>query len=193
MKIRDIAELAAVLLQKHDLINSGVFAMTEDNDELHNALENNRELKLLVRCVNLVAKEVACDYIPLLHTQTMTAVDGKILYPDFEKTLLEVRSVKDKKGENVRFFTLPDYIAVEDGCFEVSYAFIPSDKGFLDDMDFSGTKASDRVFAYGAAAEFCLVCGAYDEALMWERRYKDALMVATHKANQVILPARRWF
>lgn len=193
MKIRDIAELAAVLLQRHDIINTNVFMQTEENDLVKNEIDSNRDLRLLIRCVNLVVKEIACDYIPLLHTQKMTAVDGKIPYTQFEKTLLEIKSVKDEGGNSVRYFTLPDCVAVEDGNFEVSYAFIPKDKAFFDDLDFAGTKASDRVFAYGAAAEFCLISGMYDEALMWERRYKDALLVATRKNTEVIMPRRRWW
>lgn len=193
MKIRDIAELAAVLLQKHDIINSGVFMQTEQNRLVDDEIQSNRELRLLLRCVNLVVKEVACDYIPLIHTQTLTATDGKIPYSQFEKTLLEIKRVKNQKGEDVRFFTLPEYMAVEDGVYEVSYAFIPRDKEFFDDLDFAGTKASDRVFAYGAAAEFCLISGMYDEALMWERRYKDALLVATRKTTEVVMPKRRWW
>lgn len=193
MKIRDIAELAAVLLQKHDIINSGVFMQTEQNRLVDDEIQSNRELRLLLRCVNLVVKEVACDYIPLIHTQTLTASDGKIPYSQFEKTLLEIKRVKNQKGEDVRFFTLPEYMAVEDGVYEVSYAFIPRDKEFFDDLDFAGTKASDRVFAYGAAAEFCLISGMYDEALMWERRYKDALLVATRKTTEVVMPKRRWW
>lgn len=193
MKIRDIAELAAVLLQKHDIINSGVFMQTEQNRLVDDEIQSNRELRLLLRCVNLVVKEVACDYIPLIHTQTLTATDGKIPYSQFEKTLLEIKRVKNQKGEDVRFFTLPEYMAVEDGVYEVSYAFIPRDKEFFDDLDFAGTKASDRVFAYGASAEFCLISGMYDEALMWERRYKDALLVATRKTTEVVMPKRRWW
>lgn len=193
MKIRDIAELTAVLLQKHDLLAGGVFNGEPQDDFVKNQLADNRELRLLIRCVNLVLKEVACDYIQLIHRQTMTAVEGKIDYGDFEKTLLEIKSVKNLNGEDVRYFALPDYVAVEDGVFEVSYAFVPQDKGFFDDVDFGGTKAGDRVFAYGAAAEFCLISGNYDEALMWERRYKDALTVATRKTTEVIMPRRRWW
>jgi hypothetical protein len=193
MKIRDIAELAAVLLQRHDIINTNIFMQTEENALVKSEIESNRDLRLLIRCVNLVAKEIACDYIPLLHTQKMTATDGKIPYTQFEKILLEIKSVKDEDGNAVRYFTLPECVAVEDGNYEVSYAFIPRDKEFFDDMDFAGTKASDRVFAYGAAAEFCLISGMYDDALMWERRYKDALLVATRKNTEVIMPRRRWW
>ena len=91
MKIRDIAELASVLLQKHDIINTGVFMQTEDNQLVQSVLKNNHDLRLLTRCANLVAKEIACEYIPLLHKQTIASHDGKISYADFEKLLLEIR------------------------------------------------------------------------------------------------------
>jgi len=192
MKIRDIAELASVLLQKHDLVNTGIFAQAQDNDLVKSVLESNYDLRLIVRCANLVLKEVACDYIPLLHKQTITTQDGKIPYTAFEKMLLEVKSIKDKNGNDVRFFSLPNHIEIQEGCFEVSYSFIPDDKKFFDEVDFSGTKVSDRVFAYGTVAEYCLICGMYDEALLWERRYKDALCIAARKRTEVVMPRRRW-
>ena len=193
MKIRDIVELAAVLLQKHEIINTGIFAQTESRDWVEAELNGNRELRLIIRCANLVLKEVACEYIPLYHKQNMVSHDGKINYSDFEKSLLEIKKIKNKYGNEVRYFTLPDYVAVEDGNFEVSYAFIPDDKGFFDEIDFSGTKACDRLFAYGTAAEFCLISGMYEDALMWEKRYKDALLVATRKTGEKVMPKRRWW
>lgn len=192
MKIRDIAELACVLLQKHDIINTGIFMQTEDNQLVQSVLKNNHDLRLLIRCANLVVKEVACEYIPLLHKQTITSHKGQISYADFEKLLLEIRCIKDSQGNEVDYYCLPDHVEIQDGSFEVLYAYIPTDKEFFDDLDFCGTKASDRVFAYGTAAEYCLVTGNYDEALMWERRYKDALLVATRKNTAVVLPRRRW-
>lgn len=192
MKIRDIAELACVLLQKNDIINTGIFMQTEDNQFVQSVLKSNHDLRLLTRCANLVAKEIACEYIQLLHKQKMTSNDGKIYYADFEKLLLEIKDIKDKHGNSVDYYCLPDHVAIQDGSFEVSYAYIPTDKEFFDELDFCGSKASDRVFAYGTVAEYCLVTGNYDEALMWERRYKDALLVATRKNTSVVLPRRRW-
>ena len=192
MKIRDIAELASVLLQKHDIINTGIFMQTEDNEFVRSVLKSNHDLRLIARCANLVAKEVACEYIPLFHKQKITSTNGQIPYTAFEKTLLEIRSIKDHNGNDINYYCLPDHVEIQNGSFEVSYTYIPTDKQFFEELDFSGTKASDRVFAYGTAAEFCLVNGNYDEALMWERRYKDALLVATRKNTRVILPRRRW-
>ena len=61
MKIRDIAELACVLLQKNDIINTGIFMQTEDNQFVQSVLKSNHDLRLLTRCANLVAKEIACE------------------------------------------------------------------------------------------------------------------------------------
>ena len=191
MKIRDIAELACILLQRNDIINTGIFMQTEDNQLVQSVLKNNYDLRLLTRCANLVAKEIACEYIPLLHTQKIASHEGKISYADFEKLLLEIKCIKDCHGNEVDYYCLPDHVAVQDGSFEVSYAYIPTDKNFFDELDFCGTKASDRIFAYGTVAEYCLVTGNYDEALMWERRYKDALLVATRKNTSIVLPKRK--
>ncbi len=192
MKIRDIAELASVLLQKHDIINTGIFMQTENNEFVKSVLKSNHDLRLIARCANLVVKEVACEYIPLFHKQKINCDNGEIPYTVFEKTLLEIRSVKDHNGNDVNYYCLPDHVEIQNGSFEVSYTYIPTDKQFFDELDFCGTKVSDRILAYGTCAEYCLVNGNYDEALMWERRYKDALLVATRKNTQVILPRRRW-
>lgn len=37
---------------------------------------------------------------------------------------------------------------------------------------------SPRLFAYGIAAEYCLACGLFEEAAVWDKKYKDALTAA---------------
>ena len=200
MKIRDVAELAAVLLGKQEIINTGIFTVSEPDEYAQEEIAANRELQLIIRCANLVAKEIACDYVPLLHTQKIVCGGGTVPYDAFDKTLLEIKTWKVWQnavgggvGGNVNYYTFSDYVEVQPGEYEVSYTFIPETKGFFDDTDYGGTKISDRILAYGTAAEFCLISGLYDDALIWERRYKDALMIASKKTNAVFLPRRRWW
>lgn len=177
MKIRDIVELAAVLLQKHEIINTGIFAQTESSDWVEAELNGNRELRLIIRCANLVLKEVACEYIPLYHKQNMVSHDGKINYSDFEKSLLEIKEVTCSDGKKVKYTTCVDHISIKDGTYQILYTYVPDNKGFFDEIDFVDDKSIDKLFAYGTAAEFCLIHGMYENALMWEQRYKDALAV----------------
>ena len=192
MKVRDVAGLAAVLLQKCELLNTGVFEAEQTDAQAQETVDTNRELGLLVRCVNLAAKEIACDYLPLTHTQKIVCTDGVVPYAVFEKPLLEIKSWKNLKGAGMSYFTFSDRVEVRPGEYEVSYTFVPENKEFFDELDFGGTKITDRVLAYGAAAEFCLISGLYDDALIWERRYKDALTVAARRTETTFLPRRRW-
>ena len=146
----------------------------------------------LIRCANLVIKEVACEFIPLTFRQIIKSEAGAIPYTKFAKPLLLIKSIKDLNGEVVTAYTTPNYLAIEEGTFAVTYNYIPSDKGFFEDIDFKGDKASDRIFAYGTASEYCLINGDYDNALYWERRYKDALEVLTGKETFALVPKRRW-
>lgn len=189
MKIRDILELTCVLLQKNELINTGIFYKLH-NDYVEKHLQTNKELQMLMRCANLVVKEVATEFVPLMHKQTITSHNGQISYAEFDKLLLDVASIKDLNGEVVTAYTFPDHIAIEDGTFVFRYAYIPTDKSFFEDID--DKKTDSKIFAYGTAAEYCLIKGDYNNALYWERRYKDALYNATSKDTAVILPKRRW-
>lgn len=194
MKIRDIVELAAVLLQNNELINTNVFwhRENENNEYVQKVIKERLDLQQLIRCANLVVKEVACEFIPLTFRQIIKSEGGAIPYTKFEKTLLSIKSIKDLNGETVTAYTMPNYLAIEEGTFAVTYNYIPSDKEFFEDIDFKGDKASDRIFAYGTASEYCLINGDYDNALYWERRYKDALEVLTGKETIALVPKRRW-
>lgn len=194
MKIRDIVELAAVLLQNNELINTNVFwhRENENNEYVQKVIKERLDLQQLIRCANLIVKEVACDFIPLTFRQIIKTESGTIPYTKFEKPLLSIKSIKDLNGETVTAYTMPNYLAIEEGTFAVTYNYIPSDKEFFEDIDFKGDKASDRIFAYGTASEYCLINGDYDNALYWERRYKDALYVHIGKDTKVIMPKRRW-
>ena len=56
-----------------------------------------------------------------------------------------------------------------------------------------GGKISARVIAYGVASEYCFLEMLYDDATLWESRYKNALLVASRKKGEIQLKKRGWF
>lgn len=54
-------------------------------------------------------------------------------------------------------------------------------------------RVSARVTALGVAAEYCFVCGLFEEAQLWDGRYKDSLKIALRKKGAMSVKARRWF
>ena len=191
MKLKDITELTCVFLQKHELLDLGIFA-DDHAAEAQEELKINKDLQLLNRCANLVYKEVACDYLPLVRKQTFETSNGAISYADFDKVLQDVKEIRDAYGKSVKFYVLPDGLETVSGTVCVKYAYVPSDCGFFEELDYKSGKIGERVFAYGTAAEYCMISGLYEDALIWEQRYKDALLSCVSKKSEIRIPARRW-
>lgn len=87
----------------------------------------------------------------------------------------------------VRYFNL-----VHD---EISVEYLFTDDGTMKEYSLESVftaidGVSNRVIAYGVAAEHCITI-AHTDASMWDKRYKDGLAMA--KKNAVNIPARRFF
>ena len=54
-------------------------------------------------------------------------------------------------------------------------------------------KISARILAYGVASEYCFLEMLYDDATLWENRYKNALLCAQRKKGELKLKKRGWF
>ena len=191
MKLKDITELACVFLQKTELLDLGVF-IDGKSSEAQEELKINRDLQLLNRCANLVYKEVACDYLPLQTQQVFETEDGILPYADFRRELQDVKSVTNEAGESVAFSSWPSHLQTQAGKVTVKYTYVPQDVGFYDELDYRSGKVSERVFSYGTACEYCLISGRYEDASVWEQRYKDALLCCAGKKAEIRLPRRRW-
>lgn len=192
MKIKDIVRLAAVFLQLD--VNEEVFCEEADTAFVQAEFNSDKRLKLLKDCTEFVLNQIATDYLPLKKTEKVFSEDGTIPYGEFARDMIEATSVKNSCGQNVRFSHLPDGLFVgERGEMEVTYFYRPGEKTFFDEAETGSCKVTDRVVALGVAAEYSFVCGLFDEASMWDVRYKDSLKIAVRKKGAVTLRARRWY
>lgn len=192
MKIRDIVELAAVLMDKHDIINTGIFALSEENEWIGVELKRNSDLNLLIKCANLTIKEIACEYIPLTYTQKVFARDDRVEYGELEKSILTVVEIHPECSS---YDICPEYISLTEGTYEILYNYIPDDKGFFEEIDYSPNEITERILVYGTVSEYCFKKGLYEDALMWEKRYKDALTVLLkekYNKKKIVKSLRRY-
>ena len=60
-----------------------------------------------------------------------------------------------------------------------------------DDSDFSGG-VSARLMSYGVASEYSLAVGAFEEAALWDKKYKDAISMLYKRGKGGRMPSRRW-
>ena len=104
-----------------------------------------------------------------------------------------MRKVKDGDGDSVDFVNTPDgVVANTHGCMTVEYSYRPEKKGYADRLEIGNSKVDERLVAYGAIAEYMFLTGMYDEASMWDKRYKDLIQTTLYPNRSIRIPQRRW-
>ena len=101
-------------------------------------------------------------------------------------------SVKDEYGRTVPVREYFDRILVpKKGRYEVEYSYMPQSVGLDDEIPYT-ERLGARAIGYGTACEYCIISGMTDDAVLWDKRYKDALHLAeTGKTDKRVKP-RRW-
>lgn len=183
MKVKDVVLLAADMLGLKERVDAYLNHGDEDGE---------RDTNLLLRSYNTVESELALDYLPL-HCEDVVQTDtGRITYGTLSMPPVRLLRVTDEDGKSVAFKIFPDYFQVETlGEVRVSYTYAPMKKSVGDDGEYK-VQASERLIAYGMAAEYCLWKGLFEEASAWEKKYKDALKKAYEAKPSKIMRSRRW-
>ena len=165
-------------------------------DEVEAYLSNNskngeEQAKALLRCFNLVENEVALDYLPLLAEEEIETETGVIYYSSLSREAARVIGVWDEWGNKAPFTLFPDYLKTQPQKVLVRYTYLPKEKSFKDESDFS-VQASVHLFAYGVAAEYALASGLFEEAAVWDKKYKEAIKAAYSAKPSRHIQSRRW-
>jgi len=153
------------------------------------------EFDNLIRCAHQVLKEIAAEYVPLVTNQSFNLTNNEIDFKDFCKPILEVIRVSFN-GKRIPFVSFHDRIELGikgGGNFTVEYAYdIDFNHDLNAELDYKSKKVSVRLLGFGIAAEYCLINGMNDEAILWDRRYKDALGAAVSQRKEKKVKVRRW-
>lgn len=192
MLVKDVAAQAAFLLGKDEL-SRYIKGRLKEDDSLDETTkkEFDKEAETLLRCYNVVENEIALDYLPLTAEETVVCDSGELPYTSFLRAPVAVLSVTDEYGNKRPFTIFPEYVKTCAGTAVVTYAYAPETKR-LDDVGEYGARASERMMAYGVACEYCLVSGLYAEAVVWDKKYKDALFCAQSASRPHVIRSRRW-
>ena len=175
ISIKDVVLLAAEFVGVKEKVDNYLSGVMDD--------EHQRLIDGLVCCYNVVENELAVDYLPLVKEEQMTAKDGKIAYADLSQKAAYIIGVFDERGNAVVHKRMAAWIAVDAGKYVVRYAALPAAKSFSDDSEYS-VGVSERMLAYGVAAEYCLHKGLSAESAAWEKKYKKAV-AETFRAKEV--------
>jgi len=154
--------------------------------------DNDGREEMLVKCCNLAYRSTAQGYLPLYFTETAALTDGELLLRDLSKDIVAIKSVTDKNGAEILYKLFVDRIKAGAPEIVITYAYLPEEVELPDELDYVGGKVDARLLAYGAAAEFCLIAGLYDDAAVWDARYALAVRAAQRPKSSLRLPARPW-
>jgi len=145
----------------------------------------------LLSCANLVIAEVATYYYPLTAKQRVTAADGGVGFSVFDKRVIDVTGVAALSGHPVKFGRGTTRIELPNGEYDIEYTYMPARLGLDDPLPF-GDKIGARILALGTACEYCIINSMLDEAAMWDKRYRDAVMAAAQPKGEIRVARRRW-
>lgn len=189
MKVKDILCEAAAIMGRQDLEEY----LKENNAP--DVLSAQKDCELLLRCYNLAENEIALEYRPISISEEVETQDGLIFIKDLKETALDIISIVDEYQNKIGYKIYPEYIKTAPKKLRITYTYIPQRKKIDDESAFSATNITQRIAAMGTACEFLLISGLYDEALMWDKRYKDSLLKVSREktAGRVMPAARRWY
>lgn len=182
MKVKKIILNVCTLLQLDD-VKQDLIDETE-----------NKDLDLLVVCVNYVNNLIATDYIKIYNKATIKVLKSglEIPYSNISPhTFIGVVGVYNASGDCVDFSASASGITVNyTGECIVKYAAFPEDVGISDTICDYPIKLNAQIFAYGVAAEYLFIKNVIDDSYMWDTRFKRELQSVTRKLKTTKLPAR---
>ena len=185
MDLKTVVYYAAMFLQLEDVTE----ALESDSEYIG---ETADEIDRLTRCANLVLSETAADYMPLKTREEIYCENGEMLFTQLSKPVIDVFSVSSAAGVTVPFKQYFDRLILpKEGSYTVEYGYAPEKLALDDPLPYT-ERVSARVIAYGTACEYCIISGMTDEAVLWDKRYKDALHLAAIQKSEKRVAKRRW-
>lgn len=189
VKYRDCVAAAARFLGM-----DGLADITENMTEQSADENDKKEIDILLSCLRFVLHEIASEYVPLVSCETVDSCSGYVLYTSLKKPVTDVVCVR-RGGVKEKFRLLHDRIELlsggRNGNVTVEYSYAPKTGGMDDLLEWTGDRISARAAGYGTACEYCIINGM-SEAVLWDKRYKDALAAVKRTGAELKVKKRAW-
>ncbi len=148
-----------------------------------------------VKCANLVIKEIATDYLPLIETEEVEVQDSRISYEKLLHRVLEILSVRNvADGIESNFRMNPTECVLANGNIvkaRVRYSYMPVDIE-IDEQCPVSPLVSAKTLALGICAEYSLIEGMYEQSVMYSDKFKEDMRTAVRKKGEIRIKPRRW-
>lgn len=173
--LKDIIYLAGFYL---NLTSVTDYLTALDGEEVSET-EEPKELETLISLSNLVIRNVTRKFAPLYFEEMRESNDNcEIDLAGFSKSVNEIKSVVSTDGIKATFRNFPEFIKVgyPNTMYKITYSFIPEEIRGLNSSLILPPKVTEDDIAFGVCAEFATINMLYDEATMFESRFKECLL-----------------
>lgn len=185
MQIKEVVRMAALLKGREDVVK-----YLDTNTDMVSE-ETLVATATLVDLVNLVINELATSFVPLVKVEQKTPdYNGRIYYKNLSQTPLKILKVTDLSGKAVECLQSIEYIKVQ-STVQIEYEYLPKNATIAEQCPYSEKEISLAVLAFGVAAEFSIVEGSFEEAVMWHKRFEEGVK-AIVIPKSCRLKERRW-
>ena len=188
MTTKQVLEQVAVFLGKEDLLACPYF--TNSEEEINDA--DAKELDMLLRCLNLIVGEIATDYLPIYKSKEVVFINNQLRLTDIDENIYQLAKIEDEFACPVRFKIYDNMIHANVKNAKVFYTSFATKCTLEGEVENFNNLMSPRVLAYGTAMEYSFISSLFDDASIWESRYKNALLVLSNKKYNKVMPKRRW-
>ncbi len=162
------------------------FAIKTEYDD-----EEIRLLKQLLSALNIVYREIISEYLPLVETEEVEFVDGRLSADSLSKTILFPISLK-RNGEEKRFKVYADSIAAAfSGAAVLEYAYLPENDFTLTDS-ISHMRLAQGALCDGILSEYYFANKVFDLAQDFDSSYRSKLGLLKYKGKRLIVRQRGW-
>lgn len=204
MKVLDIIKLVSKLLNESDdkkcaeycesneISMDTLLARTMENLPEFVTVQAEKDIRLILDCINIVQMQICTDYHTLICEESLTSINGAIVIDNLSQQLYKIKQIS-LNGENVKYTYFGNKILVGEGSYQIKYAFIPKEVGFDSTLESHNGNLTVVTLAYGVCSQFCLIKGLQTEAEMWKKMFEEGLNKNFKKLGEIRVKPRRWF
>ena len=186
MKIKDIIKISACFLGLEDVIS---YLESDGEDNLSEGAVN--KVSVMTTLANLVIDELSATYIPMYKTEQIKTGSTRLNFDALSENILAIKQVLNVQGEPLQYTLHSNFVTFPSSAYVIEYSYIPSNYGLTDIVGYLECQVPSRVIAYGLSAEYCLTERRFDEAVLWHKRYSDAVKELCVPKNKVV-KKRSW-
>ena len=183
-------------MQLKEAIQISLTYLGDEDASINTQTAQHPKLKLLVKCANLVIKEIVGEYIPLIEEEEIEVKESKISFEGLRHKVAEVRKIEDlDSGLTSDFYYTPTHCKVlNDGVksARIVYSYTPLDIDIEEECPLPPIVGA-KTLALGICAEYSMICGMYEQSVMYSDRFKEDMRTATRKKGEIRIKPRRWY